>query len=392
MQLGCTVARQARQIDVKSTTFAEFAFDPDAATVELDDLAGDEQAEAGAADGTRGGVVDAVELLEKMRHVGGRDARPRIFDVTLRDFVIAGEADGDFALGSVLDGIIEQIGDDFAQAVGIYVDIIKRSNGFFTAGVLAGVDGVAGADHELHGEAFLFGRESEVGGQFLEETAEFDNGGMAGQAAVFGFGAGQEVLEELAEVLRGIVGFLEVVAGAVIDGGDLVVECQCQIAFDRGHRRAHLMAGGADEVGSLLLLGLLLADIAENGDRRGYFLPVHQRCHAKADGELLVFAVYQEGVVVPERLVLLEDTVEGVFVLGQCLAFVIDEFHDVLDIQSGGLADVPAENGCCRRVDQLDDLLAVDHDHAVSDVIDDDFEALALVVEVAANIVAGFIG
>ncbi len=62
------------------------------------------------------------------------------------------------------------------------------------------------------------------------------------------------------------VGFFEVVAGTVIDGRNFRIKRQGQIAFDGGHRGAHLMAGGADKVGAALLFGALIGDVTKNDD------------------------------------------------------------------------------------------------------------------------------
>src|SRR6266849_5409492 len=103
---------------------ADFAFDPDAAAVHFDDVLGDGEAEAGAAEfaGARG--VDAVEALEDARLVGGGDADAGIGDGE-DDFGVAGfGADGDFAAREgVLRGVVEQVLQHFGEAAAIARDV-----------------------------------------------------------------------------------------------------------------------------------------------------------------------------------------------------------------------------------------------------------------------------
>ena len=64
LQFSGSLRGKPRQVDEERTAFAHLTFDPDTAVVQLDNLAANKQAEAGAADSAGGGVVDAVELLE----------------------------------------------------------------------------------------------------------------------------------------------------------------------------------------------------------------------------------------------------------------------------------------------------------------------------------------
>src|SRR5260370_36281916 len=66
--------------EVELRAAADFAFDPDAAAMHFDDVLGDGEAQAGAAElaGARG--VDAIEALEDARLVGGGDANAGIGD------------------------------------------------------------------------------------------------------------------------------------------------------------------------------------------------------------------------------------------------------------------------------------------------------------------------
>src|SRR5260370_1640221 len=66
--------------EVELRAAADFAFDPDAAAMHFDDVLGDGQAEAGAAEFAGARDVDAVEALEDTRLVGGGGANAGIAD------------------------------------------------------------------------------------------------------------------------------------------------------------------------------------------------------------------------------------------------------------------------------------------------------------------------
>ena len=84
-------------------------FDPDAATVHLDDLLGDGEAEAGPALGLGVGVVDLVELLEDALQLLGRYPRTRVGHGN-SEVAVHGRC-GDAHLASVgeLDGVADEI-------------------------------------------------------------------------------------------------------------------------------------------------------------------------------------------------------------------------------------------------------------------------------------------
>src|SRR6266849_5715374 len=110
--------------EVELRAAADFAFDPDAAAMHFDDVLGDGEAEAGAAElaGARG--VDAIEALEDARLVGGGDADAGIGDGE-DDFGVAGfGADRNLAARErVLRGVVEQILQDFREAAAIAGDV-----------------------------------------------------------------------------------------------------------------------------------------------------------------------------------------------------------------------------------------------------------------------------
>src|SRR5271163_783881 len=102
---------------------ADFAFDPEAAAVGFNDVLGDGKAEAGATGfaGTRG--IHAIEALENSLLISERDADAGVGDGD--DGFASGrggsDADGSARQG-VLDGVVEQVLENFAEETGIAAD------------------------------------------------------------------------------------------------------------------------------------------------------------------------------------------------------------------------------------------------------------------------------
>lgn len=96
------------------------AFNPNLATMSFDDVLGDGQAEAGAANFTRASGIDAIESLENARLIILRDADSRVRHC--KDYKLTTGCCADFdtpARSRVLDGIVEQISQDLAKQAGV---------------------------------------------------------------------------------------------------------------------------------------------------------------------------------------------------------------------------------------------------------------------------------
>src|SRR5699024_435333 len=102
---------------------ADFAFDADPATHQIDQPGADGQAEAGALVAAGGRRIDLRKFLEYALQLVGGDADAGILDThpEMDDAVhgLAGQVDQDVALFGKLYGVAEQIGNDLAEAPGI---------------------------------------------------------------------------------------------------------------------------------------------------------------------------------------------------------------------------------------------------------------------------------
>src|SRR5690606_1359926 len=138
----------------------------------------------------------------------GRDAGAGVADKDLDDVVVAGKADGYLALLGVLNSVIKEVGDDFADAVGVDIHIVKRAHDLDARRLPAGgVDGATATDDKLAVEPLLGGTELEILRELLQERTHLDNRRVVGEPPIFGLGAGEQVLEELAEVFGAGMGF-----------------------------------------------------------------------------------------------------------------------------------------------------------------------------------------
>src|SRR5437879_4593757 len=96
--------------EMKLRALAHFALDPDAAAMNFDEMFGDGQAQAGAADFAGTGNVNSVETLENARLIGPGDAYAGVGDGEGHFGAVHRRADHDLAAGrSVLHGVVEQI-------------------------------------------------------------------------------------------------------------------------------------------------------------------------------------------------------------------------------------------------------------------------------------------
>ena len=102
---------------------AELAGDGDASIEELDEEADKREADAAAAAGTGTGFVSTVEAVEDEGQVLGGDAAAVVTDEEA-DLAVAGFAgQGDpAALGGVLDGIFDEVGEDLGSEFRVSFD------------------------------------------------------------------------------------------------------------------------------------------------------------------------------------------------------------------------------------------------------------------------------
>ena len=90
----------------------------DGAFEEFDEELDERQADAVAAGLAGSCFVDAVEAVEDVRQMLGRDADAVVLDFDFDDAVLFLAADGDFpAFGRVFDGVVEEVLDDFLEEV-----------------------------------------------------------------------------------------------------------------------------------------------------------------------------------------------------------------------------------------------------------------------------------
>src|SRR5262249_34773437 len=110
--------RGKREAELEDGAAAGGVFNRGAAAVGLDDRAHEAEAEAEPALGTT--EVTTVEALPDARLLGRGDAGAGVAYSQNGDAVARGGADLDpAAVGGVLDGIVDQVGDGLAQAGGV---------------------------------------------------------------------------------------------------------------------------------------------------------------------------------------------------------------------------------------------------------------------------------
>ncbi len=101
----------------------QFAFGADGAAVGQHDVLGDGEAEAGASGFAGAGFVDAIEAFEQAREVLGGDAGAEILDEEFYGVGNgAGAEDDSSAGGAVLQGIVDQVGEDLVNGFAVGED------------------------------------------------------------------------------------------------------------------------------------------------------------------------------------------------------------------------------------------------------------------------------
>src|SRR5438552_10896889 len=120
-QDGRGLGRADGERETEGAAVAGGAFDPEAAAVELDELAGEGEAESGAFGSLA--VRRLLELLEDHLELLRRDARAGVRDGDLDLAVVEPGGDVDAALGgSELDRVGHEVKDDLADATPVGED------------------------------------------------------------------------------------------------------------------------------------------------------------------------------------------------------------------------------------------------------------------------------
>src|SRR5882724_4151495 len=187
---GGAVQIEDRNGEIKLRALADLAFHPDAAAVGLDEMLGDGEAEARAANFAGTGSVHTIETFENARLVGLGNA-----DAGVRDgeFDFAGVRRGtehDLAAGrGVLDRIVEQILQNFGETPAVRRDIrqpVLQIHGnakiFFGGGTLSGFNAAfhkmrdaQALNLELKPVGIHFGKPEQIVGQAGEPARMIEN-------------------------------------------------------------------------------------------------------------------------------------------------------------------------------------------------------------------------
>ena len=118
-----------------------------------------------------------------MRQVFGGDADAAVLDADGDRFVVAGDVYSHFPVGCVLDGVFDQVGDNFAEVIGVDV------------GVVGWLDSGGGVRAEGADEAFFGGTRCQALKNLADEGGDIDNPWLILEAAVLGAADIKQVLE-----------------------------------------------------------------------------------------------------------------------------------------------------------------------------------------------------
>ena len=315
-----------------------------------------------------------------MRNVLGWDAVAGVADVHLYHTVVTREPQANLALIGVFTGVVEQVGDDFAQPVGVYLGIVQGADYLIGTAELhgrAGIDDSVAdngiiADDEINPQVLLLGREVQIAGKLLHKAAQLDNFWVVGEAAILCFGAGKEVLEQFSQVLGAGVSLFQVVFGAAVDGGDFVVERQAQVTLDGSDGRAHLMAGGADEFGTLALGLALFAYISKDSHQAGDLVVGNDGADTEAGGDGYIGFADDVGIVITHRLAAFKCPGKWRFGFIYGFALGVYECKHRFPIESLGIFAGPAGNAGCAGVEQSYNPLLIYERYTIFDAVEDD--------------------
>ena len=118
-----------------------------------------------------------------MRQVFGGDADAAILDADGDRFVVAGDVYDHFPVGCVFDGVFNQVGDNFAEVIGVDVSVV----GWLDSG--GGVR-AEGTDKALFG-----GTRCQAFKDFADKGGDIDNPWLIFEAAVLGAANVKQVLK-----------------------------------------------------------------------------------------------------------------------------------------------------------------------------------------------------
>ncbi len=221
---------------------------PIAATVALDHVPGDGQAEARAA-ATHAGAVGLVEPLEDAGPVGLRDPDPVVAHGDGDDVALLPDADHDLAaLGAELHGVVDEVDEHLAEAVLVAAD--ERD-----------------ARRDLDGDrdALALREQPQPLRRGLRETAEVDVLVHAQLRAALDPGEVEQLVDHLDEMARLHLHLRDPLLHPLRDVGALGVACEgLGEQAHRRERRPQLVAQVVDELRPDLLQPAELGDVLED--------------------------------------------------------------------------------------------------------------------------------
>ncbi len=216
-------------------TFSLFRGDIELTAHEFGEAVGDRESEAGAA-GPAGDVVFGLrEGFKEALLIFGGDADTGVgdgeaggeFGGTVGE---EGEAEGDFALVSELDGVADEVDEDLAEAEFVGGD----------------EEGVVGESGEGEADAFFDGAGAEEAFDFLELSGEGDGGEADIDFAGFDFGEVENFVEEAKE---GVARIADGGGEFALVGGEVGLEQEADHAEDAVHGGADFVAHFGQEGG-----------------------------------------------------------------------------------------------------------------------------------------------
>lgn len=190
----------------EAAAFTGFTFEPDTAVHEFDEAFGDGEAEAGAAVFTGGGHIGLGEGLEEACGLFRGHADTGVGDGEFQldtGFGCLEEfgGDADLAVFRELDGIVDEVGDDLAEAEGVAAEVL----------------GDIGWDFDEELEAFFVGFLGGDRGDRVDDLVELEVDIFDIEFTGFDFGDIEDVVNDAEEGGSGGVYFMDVV---VLFGGE----------------------------------------------------------------------------------------------------------------------------------------------------------------------------
>src|SRR5216684_7069665 len=237
---------------MKLRPLPHFALDPDAATMNFDEMFGDGQAQAGAADFAGTSNVNAVEALEDAGLIRPRDADASVGDREGHFGAVGGRADHDLAAGrSVLQGVVQQILQNFGKTAAVSGNVRQRllqihgdTQIFFGGGTLRGLDAALdelrdaqAADLQFQPVGIHFREHEQILGEPREAPGVLENN-----------------FEEADTILR------------IVDSAG---EKRFRETLDRRKRRAQLVRNVGDEIAAHAFEFAKFGDVVQHNHRAG---------------------------------------------------------------------------------------------------------------------------